>query len=123
MAKTTDIKYYWYVRGQRRCPVCCVQLVWKGHKHKPNVSNLATREHIIAGKSDAYENSIITCHSCNNKRGNMCLIKFAKQMKAPNIEFFERKVREARDYINMTRSQKSQHNSKKSNPHKKVWEL
>lgn len=89
-------KVKWYKLGQRRCHCCGVQLNWiSGHK------NSASVEHIVPaskGGTFHFENMLITCESCNNKRQDTDWIKFVTKNKFPKGEWLIEKYLKAVNY-------------------------
>jgi hypothetical protein len=70
-----------YADGLRRCPICCVQLVWKPSLPVPQ-KNLATVDHIIPdsmGGADTSDNMFVMCRQCNNLRGTQCFVKYVTE--------------------------------------------
>ena len=85
-----------YALGQRRCPVCCVQLVYT-----PDNPNSATFEHMVpksAGGTRHKENGMMMCYRCNNGRGNKCWIKWINEVNPPKKEWLIKKYVDAVEF-------------------------
>ena len=85
-----------YELGQRRCPVCCCQLVYNS-----NQKNTATFEHLVpksSGGIDSFQNGLVVCRSCNNRRGNRCWLGWIVSEDSPKREYLARKYLESVKY-------------------------
>ena len=85
----------WFQRGQRRC-YCGVQLNWT-----TGFKNSATVEHLVpSSQGGTYheENLLVSCSSCNAKRGNESFIKFVESQNYPKKEWLIKKYLEAVEF-------------------------
>jgi len=85
-----------YGLGQRRCPVCCVQLVYTA-----NNRNSATFEHIVPkskGGTRHRENGMMMCYACNNGRGTKCWIEWMNEVNPPKKEWLIQKYIDAIEF-------------------------
>lgn len=74
-----------YELGQRRCPICGVQLVY--NQDQPNTASF---EHLVPKSAKGTEipiNGLVVCKRCNHKRGNMCWEKWLNRTGAPKKEY------------------------------------
>ena len=82
-------RVHWFQLGQRRCHCCGVQLNWA-----QNFNNSATVEHMVpTSKGGTFhdENILITCFSCNNKRGNTDWIEYVTKNNFPKSDWLIKK--------------------------------
>jgi 5-methylcytosine-specific restriction endonuclease McrA len=79
----------WFQLGQRRCHCCGVQLNWA-----QDYDNSATVEHMVPdskGGTFHDENILITCRSCNSRRGNKDWIEYVTENNFPKSEWLIKK--------------------------------
>jgi hypothetical protein len=92
-------KVDWYNLGQRRCHICCKQLVWVYHV---SVKNSATLEHLVPssqGGTISADNILIVCKCCNDERRNMNWIKWVNKKNPPKKEWLiEKYVTAVKNY-------------------------
>ena len=85
----------WSQKGQRRC-YCGVQL-----NCAAGFENSATVVHLIPvsqGGTYHAENLLVSCSSCNAKRGNKSFIKFVESQNYPKKEWLIKKYLEAVEF-------------------------
>mgnify|MGYP003650142423 FL=1 len=97
--RNKSIKARYYKLGHKRCHYCCIQLNYAaGHK------NSATVEHIIpksSGGTLSKENTLVVCHTCNQKRGSKDFLSFTMGSRFPRSLWLKAKLRDAQQSMSM----------------------
>ena len=95
----------WYLKGQRRCHCCGIQMVWQGQE-----KNSATVEHLVPeskGGTLHAKNLLVVCKSCNSKRGAIDWVEWVIGNDLPKREWLIRKYEDAiNHYLKSTNPKK-----------------